>query len=89
MVLTPMMHDPGVGSGAIGWVTTACIPAAAIMVPVTGLLHRSVRTHRLLLCALGLLLAGTVLGALAPNLVVVLVPASCRPSAPAWSCRSA
>ena len=28
------------------------------------------------------LLAGTVLGALAPNLVVVLVPASCRPSAP-------
>lgn len=81
-----MMHDPGVGSGAIGWVTTACIPAAAIM---AGLLHRSVRTHRLLLCALGLLLAGTVLGALAPNLVVVLVPASCRPSAPAWSCRSA
>ena len=68
-----MMHDPGVGSGAIGWVTTACMPAAAIMVPVTGLLHRSVRTHRLLLCALGLLLAGTVLGALAPNLVVVLV----------------
>lgn len=73
VVLTPMMHDPGVGSGAIGWVTTACMPAAAIMVPVTGLLHRSVRTHRLLLCALGLLLAGTVLGALAPNLVVVLV----------------
>ncbi|MFC2623194.1 MAG: MFS transporter [Propionibacterium acidifaciens] len=67
------MHDPGVGSGAIGWVTTACMPAAAIMVPVTGLLHRSVRTHRLLLCALGLLLAGTVLGALAPDLVVVLV----------------
>ena len=73
VALTPMMHDLGVGAGTIGWVTTAYMLAAAIMVPVTGFLYRSVRTHRLLLRALGLPLAGTVLGALAPNIVVVLV----------------
>ncbi|MFC2640267.1 MAG: MFS transporter [Propionibacterium acidifaciens] len=72
VALTPMMHDLGVGAGTIGWVTTAYMLAAAIMVPVTGFLYRSVRTHRLLLCALGLLLAGTVLGAFVARVVQAL-----------------
>lgn len=72
VALTPMMQDLGVGSATIGWVTTAYMLAAAIMVPVTGFLYRSVRTHRLLMTALTLLLAGAILGAVAPNFAVVL-----------------
>ncbi|WP_168708143.1 MFS transporter [Actinomyces procaprae] len=73
VALTPMMQDLSVGSGTIGWVTTAYMLAAAIMVPVTGFLYRSVPTHRLLMTALTLLLAGAVLGAVAPSFAVVLV----------------
>ncbi|MBM6978741.1 MAG: DHA2 family efflux MFS transporter permease subunit [Actinomyces succiniciruminis] len=73
VALTPMMQDLGVDSATIGWVTTAYMLAAAIMVPVTGFLYRSVRTHRLLMTALTLLLVGAVLGAVAPSFVVVLL----------------
>ena len=72
VALTPMMNDLRVGSGTIQWVTTAYMLAAAIMVPVTGFLYRSVRTHSLLMLALSLLLGGTVIGAIAPSFVVVL-----------------
>ena len=46
--------------------------AAAIMVPVTGFLYRSVPTKRLTMVALALLLAGTLVGLVAGSFVVLL-----------------
>ena len=56
VALTPIMDDLAVGAGTVQWVTTAYMLAAAIMVPVTGFLYRSVPTKRLTIVA-GLVLS--------------------------------
>ncbi|RDB60427.1 multidrug MFS transporter [Gordonibacter sp. 28C] len=72
VALTPIMADFGIDAGTVQWVTTAYMLAAAVMVPVTGFLYRSVPTKRLLIVALALLLAGTVAGAFAPSFPALL-----------------
>ncbi|MDU0968310.1 MAG: MFS transporter [Actinomycetaceae bacterium] len=72
VALTPIMADFHIGPGLVQWVTTVYMLAAAIMVPVTGFLSRSVPTHRLLAISLGLLLAGTLIGAWSPVFGVLL-----------------
>lgn len=73
VALTPIMADLAVDTATVQWVTTAYMLAAAIMVPVTGFLYRSVPTNRLLLIALALLLVGTVIGFVAMNFPLLLV----------------
>lgn len=72
VALTPIMADLVVDTATVQWVTTAYMLAAAIMVPVTGFLYRSMLTNRLLLIALALLLLGTVLGFLATSFPLLL-----------------
>ena len=72
VALTPIMDDLAVGAGTVQWVTTAYMLAAAIMVPVTGFLYRSVPTKRLTMVALALLLAGTLIGLVAGSFAVLL-----------------
>ena len=72
VALTPIMDDLAVSAGTVQWVTTAYMLAAAIMVPVTGFLYRSVPTKRLTMVALALLLVGTLIGLVAGSFAVLL-----------------
>lgn len=73
VALTPIMGDFQVNAGTVQWVTTAYMLAAAIMVPVTGFLYRSVPTKRLITIALALLLAGTAVGFAAASFPLLLI----------------
>ncbi len=73
VALTPIMQDFVISSGQVQWVSTAYMLVAAITVPVAGFLYRSVPTRRLTLIALGLLLCGTVVGALSRSFATLLV----------------
>ena len=73
VALTPIMHDFGVTSGDVQWVSTAYMLVAAVTVPVTSFLYRSVPTRRLSLIALALLLAGTLLGAASSSFPMLIV----------------
>lgn len=73
VALTPIMQDLGIGAATVQWVSTAYMLMAAIMVPVTGFLYRKVPTKRLMSCAVGMLLIGSVVGFLAPNFPVLLI----------------
>lgn len=73
VALTPIMADLEVNAATVQWVTTAYMLAAAIMVPVTGFLYRSIPTKRLLISALALLLIGTVGGVAATSFPLLLV----------------
>ncbi len=72
VALNPIMASMAVSAGTVQWLTTAYMLAAAIMVPVTGFLYQKVPTRRLFLVALGLLLAGTLMGAAAPAFGVLV-----------------
>ena len=73
VALTPIMYDFGVTSGDVQWVSTAYMLVAAVTVPVTSFLYRSVPTRRLSLIALALLLAGTLLGAASSSFPMLIV----------------
>lgn len=67
VALNPIMDDLSVGAGTVQWVTTAYMLAAAVMVPVAGFLYKKIRTSRLMAMSLVLLVAGSIVGALAPG----------------------
>lgn len=73
VALTPIMSDLHVDANTVQWVATAYMLCAAIMVPITGFLYKSVPTKRLFVISLCFLLAGTVIGIIAPNFVVLLI----------------
>lgn len=73
VALTPIMADFGVGSGTVQWVSTAYMLMAAIMVPVTGFLYRTVPTKVLTAVAVALLLAGSLIGLASPSFVFLLL----------------
>ncbi len=72
VALNPIMADFGVGSATVQWVSTAYMLMAAIMVPVTGFLYRTVPTKRLACVAVALLLAGSLVGLASPAFAVLL-----------------
>lgn len=71
--LSTIGTDLGVSTGAASWVLTAYLLSAAVLTPVLGRLGDMVGKRRILIVVLTLLLAGTVLAALAPNLTVLVV----------------
>ncbi len=73
VALTPIMQDFGISSSDVQWVSTVYMLVASVTVPVASFLYRSVPTRRLTLVALGLLFAGTVVGALSTSLPLLLV----------------
>lgn len=72
VALTPIMQDFALSSGTVQWVSTAYMLVAAVTVPVTSFLYRSVPTKLLNLVALVLLLAGTLIGAAAESFPVLI-----------------
>ncbi|MEE0845833.1 MAG: MFS transporter [Eggerthellaceae bacterium] len=73
VALTPIMQDFSISSATVQWVSTAYMLVAAVTVPVTSFLYRSVPTRRLSIIAACLLLAGTVLGAAATTFPLLIV----------------
>lgn len=72
VAFTPIMKDLGVGISTVQWLSTAYMLGAAVMVPVSAFLYRSIPTKRLYLMAVGLLVLGSVVGALAMNFPLLL-----------------
>ncbi|MFR0589029.1 DHA2 family efflux MFS transporter permease subunit [Bifidobacterium apri] len=73
VALNPIMRDMSVNAGIVQWVTTAYMLAAAVMVPVAGFLYKKVRTSRLMALSLVLLVAGSIIGGVAPNFAILVV----------------
>jgi EmrB/QacA subfamily drug resistance transporter len=65
--------DLGVSTGDASWVLTAYLLSAAVLTPILGRLGDMIGKRRVIIVVLALLLAGTVLAALAPNLGVLIV----------------
>lgn len=65
--------DLGVATSDASWVLTAYLLAAAVLTPVLGRLGDMVGKRKVLIVVLALLLAGTVLAALATNLTVLII----------------
>lgn len=73
VALTSIMQDFNISSGDVQWVSTAYMLVAAVTVPVTSFLYRSVPTRRLSIIALALLLAGTIIGTVSTNFPLLII----------------
>lgn len=71
--LSTIGRDLGVSTGDAAWVLTAYLLSAAVLTPILGRLGDMVGKRRILIIVLALLLVGTLLAALAPNLGVLIV----------------
>ena len=65
-------QDLGVETSDASWVLTAYLLSAAVLTPILGRLGDMVGKRKVLIVILALLLVGTVLAALAPNLLVLI-----------------
>jgi DHA2 family lincomycin resistance protein-like MFS transporter len=69
----PIMTDFAVGESTVQWLATAYMLAAAVMVPVSAFAYRSIPTRVLFLATTSLLVVGSIIGALAPSFLVLLI----------------
>ncbi len=67
-----VMRDFGVSVGTVQWLATAYMLGAAVMVPVSAFLYRSIKTKPLYLFTVGLLIVGSVIGALSTGFPMLL-----------------
>ena len=67
-----VMDDFGVGVNTVQWLATAYMLGAAVMVPVSAFFYRSIKTRPLYLFTVGLLIAGSIIGALSVNFPMLL-----------------
>jgi len=71
--LATIGKDLDVATSDASWILTAYLLSAAVLTPVLGRLGDMVGKRRMLIVVLSLLLVGTVLAALAPNLGVLII----------------
>lgn len=69
----PIMADLGVDVSTVQWLATAYMLGAAVMVPVSAFAYRSFPTRPLFCATAALLVAGSIVGGIAPNFAVLLV----------------
>jgi len=72
VAFTPIMEYFSVDVGTVQWLATAYMLGAAVMVPVSAFLYKSIRTRTLFLTSVGLLIAGSLTAAFAPSFAVLL-----------------
>ncbi len=70
--LPVIAQDLSASTGDISWVLTAYLLAASVFTPILGRLGDMIGKRRVLLAVLVIFFAGTLLAALAPNLVVLI-----------------
>ncbi|MBO5118600.1 MFS transporter [Methanocorpusculum sp.] len=68
----PIMEYFSVDVGTVQWLATAYMLGAAVMVPVSAFLYKSIKTRTLFLTSVGLLIAGSIVAAAAPSFPVLL-----------------
>lgn len=73
VAFTSIMADLGVGVATVQWLSTAYMLGAAVMVPISAFLYRSIPTKRLYLITVGFLVAGSVVCGLAPTFAILLL----------------
>ena len=73
VAFTPIMNYFTVNVGTVQWLATAYMLGAAVMVPVSAFLYRSIKTRTLFLTSVGLLILGSVVAATAPCFAVLLI----------------
>lgn len=71
--LPAIAGDLHTSTGNVSWVLTAYLLAASVLTPILGRLGDMLGKRRVMMVVLILLAAGTVLAALAPNLVVLVI----------------
>lgn len=67
VALPRLMSDLNISATTGQWLTTAFLLTMAVVIPITGMLMTRIPTRPLYLLAMGLFIAGTALGALAPS----------------------
>ena len=73
VALTPIMADLGVDVATVQWLATGYLLVAAVFVPVSNVLYRRFPTRPLFVATAGVLVVGSVIGALAPSFGVLLL----------------
>jgi EmrB/QacA subfamily drug resistance transporter len=71
--LSTIGQDLGASTADVSWILTAYLLSASVLTPILGRLGDMVGKRRVLIVVLVVLLLGTLLAALAPNLVVLIV----------------
>src|SRR5690349_12118836 len=71
--LSTIGRELGASTGDASWVITAYLLSASVLTPILGRLGDMVGKRRVLIAVLVILAGGTLLAALAPNLVVLIV----------------
>lgn len=69
----PIMADLAVEVSTVQWLATAYMLGAAVMVPASAFAYRTFPTRPLFCVTCALLVAGSIIGGLAPNFAVLLV----------------
>ncbi|GHV52577.1 lincomycin resistance protein LmrB [Spirochaetia bacterium] len=70
---SPIMTALNIDAATVQWLATAYMLAAAVMVPVSAFAYRSIPTKPLFLLTTGLLLIGSIIGALSPTFTLLLI----------------
>lgn len=70
--LSTIGHDLKVSTSDVSWILTAYLLSASVLTPILGRLGDMVGKRRILIIVLSILLVGTLLAALAPNLGVLI-----------------
>lgn len=73
VALVPIMNDLNVNAATAQWLVTANMLVAAVFVPITGFLYKSITTKPLYLIAVGSLIVGCVVGYVAQDFTVLLI----------------
>jgi DHA2 family lincomycin resistance protein-like MFS transporter len=73
VAFAPIMADLHVDAATVQWLATGYMLAAAVMVPVSAFAYRSIPTKPLFLLTTGLLLIGSLIGALSPTFLMLLI----------------
>ncbi len=72
VAFSPIMNDFGISVQTVQWLAAAYMLGAAVMVPVSAFLYRSIPTKPLYLVTVALLIAGSAIGAMAVNFPMLL-----------------
>ena len=73
VAFSPIMADFGVSVSTIQWLTGAYMLGAAVMVPVSAFLYKSIPTKPFYLATVAFLIIGSIIGAMAPSFAVLLI----------------
>ncbi|SFI37223.1 MULTISPECIES: MDR family MFS transporter [Microbacterium] len=73
VALPVIMDDFAIAASSAQWLTTGFLLTMAIVIPTTGFLIQRFTTRSLFVVAVGMFLVGTLVGALAPTFIVLLV----------------